>query len=156
MHPLSGFSAVGSAHVWGARGRWFESSNPDRKKKHPINRLDAFLFFCVLPQTSYITIGPCPIHDVVVMAVRKAVRAATTTFTATSITRFVFIIPHFLIFSIPQFKELPSRANSLVLIRRVIVATATTIRGIRGIRVRATTILRGSAILIILHVPIVS
>ena len=25
----SGFSAVGSAHVWGARGRWFESSNPD-------------------------------------------------------------------------------------------------------------------------------
>ena len=26
---LSGFSAVGSAHVWGARGRWFESSNPD-------------------------------------------------------------------------------------------------------------------------------
>ena len=29
----SGFSAVGSAHVWGARGRWFESSNPDRTKK---------------------------------------------------------------------------------------------------------------------------
>ena len=28
----SGFSAVGSAHVWGARGRWFESSNPDRKR----------------------------------------------------------------------------------------------------------------------------
>ena len=28
----SGFSAVGSAHVWGARGRWFESSNPDQKK----------------------------------------------------------------------------------------------------------------------------
>ena len=27
----SGFSAVGSAHVWGARGRWFESSNPDQK-----------------------------------------------------------------------------------------------------------------------------
>ena len=26
----SGFSAVGSAHVWGARGRWFESSNPDQ------------------------------------------------------------------------------------------------------------------------------
>lgn len=24
-----GFGAVGSAHVWGARGRWFESSNPD-------------------------------------------------------------------------------------------------------------------------------
>ena len=36
LHPLtskrSGFSAVGSAHVWGARGRWFESSNPDQKK----------------------------------------------------------------------------------------------------------------------------
>ena len=29
---VSGFSAVGSAHVWGARGRWFESSNPDNKK----------------------------------------------------------------------------------------------------------------------------
>ena len=29
----SGFSAVGSAHVWGARGRWFESSNPDQKKR---------------------------------------------------------------------------------------------------------------------------
>ena len=28
----SGFSAVGSAHVWGARGRWFESSNPDQKQ----------------------------------------------------------------------------------------------------------------------------
>ena len=28
----SGFSAVGSAHVWGARGRWFESSNPDNKQ----------------------------------------------------------------------------------------------------------------------------
>ena len=28
----SGFSAVGSAHVWGARGRWFESSNPDERK----------------------------------------------------------------------------------------------------------------------------
>jgi len=50
----------------------------------------------------YIGIGPWPIHEVVVMAVRKAVRAATTTFTATSITRFVFIIPHFLVFSIPQ------------------------------------------------------
>ena len=31
-HKGSGFSAVGSAHVWGARGRWFESSNPDQKK----------------------------------------------------------------------------------------------------------------------------
>ena len=39
-------------------------------------------------------IGPCPIHEVVVMAVRKAVRAATITFTATSTIRFVFITPH--------------------------------------------------------------
>ena len=31
-HVWSGFSAVGSAHVWGARGRWFESSNPDQTK----------------------------------------------------------------------------------------------------------------------------
>ena len=29
---VSGFSAVGSAHVWGARGRWFESSNPDQNR----------------------------------------------------------------------------------------------------------------------------
>lgn len=29
----SGFGAVGSAHVWGARGRWFESSNPDFAEK---------------------------------------------------------------------------------------------------------------------------
>ncbi len=29
LKKCSGFSAVGSAHVWGARGRWFESSNPD-------------------------------------------------------------------------------------------------------------------------------
>ena len=37
LHSLkrqcSGFSAVGSAHVWGARGRWFESSNPDIIKR---------------------------------------------------------------------------------------------------------------------------
>ena len=32
QNNCSGFSAVGSAHVWGARGRWFESSNPDRKE----------------------------------------------------------------------------------------------------------------------------
>ena len=37
----SGFSAVGSAHVWGARGRWFESSNPDRKGE---NRKVSHLF----------------------------------------------------------------------------------------------------------------
>ena len=45
-----------------------------------------------LPLPSYIGIGPCPIQLVVVMAVRKAVRAATITFTATSTIRFVFIL----------------------------------------------------------------
>ena len=33
MLQVSGFSAVGSAHVWGARGRWFESSNPDKRSE---------------------------------------------------------------------------------------------------------------------------
>jgi hypothetical protein len=33
----SGFGAVGSAHVWGARGRWFESSNPDLIKKRAVS-----------------------------------------------------------------------------------------------------------------------
>ena len=47
-----------------------------------------------LPLPSYIGIGPCPIQLVVVMAVRKAVRAATITFTATSTIRFVFITPY--------------------------------------------------------------
>ena len=28
----SGCSAVGSAHVWGARGRQFESGHPDKNK----------------------------------------------------------------------------------------------------------------------------
>ena len=41
----SGFSAVGSAHVWGARGRWFESSNPDRSEGVENKRVSApFLF----------------------------------------------------------------------------------------------------------------
>ena len=35
--------------------------------------------------------GPCPIQLVVVTAVRKAVSAATITFTTTSINRFFFI-----------------------------------------------------------------
>ena len=35
--------------------------------------------------------GPCPMQLVVVMAVKKAVRAATKTFTATSIRPFFFI-----------------------------------------------------------------
>ena len=36
MKQGSGFSAVGSAHVWGARGRWFESSNPDKRYSKPL------------------------------------------------------------------------------------------------------------------------
>ena len=48
----SGFSAVGSAHVWGARGRWFESSNPDQARKtenQMIPSLVLFLYaFCVV------------------------------------------------------------------------------------------------------------
>ena len=40
----SGFSAVGSAHVWGARGRWFESSNPDQIEKE-LDFPTPFLFF---------------------------------------------------------------------------------------------------------------
>ena len=41
----SGFSAVGSAHVWGARGRWFESSNPDLGgKKLIFSNLPPFLY----------------------------------------------------------------------------------------------------------------
>ena len=46
----SGFSAVGSAHVWGARGRWFESSNPDEKKKLKINRLQLLSLFLKVTQ----------------------------------------------------------------------------------------------------------
>ncbi len=32
--PLTGSGAVGSARVWGARGRWFESSLPDKSKNN--------------------------------------------------------------------------------------------------------------------------
>ncbi len=41
---------------------------------------------------SYIVIGPYPAHDVVVIAVRNAVSAATMTFTATSTILFFFIL----------------------------------------------------------------
>ena len=37
------------------------------------------------------TIGPWPMHEVVLMAVRKAVSAATITFTANSMIRCFFI-----------------------------------------------------------------
>ncbi len=40
----SGFGAVGSAHVWGARGRWFESSNPDFVKEKADNHWGVSLF----------------------------------------------------------------------------------------------------------------
>ena len=68
----SGFSAVGSAHVWGARGRWFESSNPDQNKKGPRN---ANLFFVHF----YFQNGPWPMHEVVPRAVNAAVRIDTMT-----------------------------------------------------------------------------
>ena len=41
--------------------------------------------------TVQMTIGPWPKHDVVLMAVRKAVSAATITFTANSMMRCFFI-----------------------------------------------------------------
>ena len=43
----SGFSAVGSAHVWGARGRWFESSNPDKSEGVGTKKVSAL--FLILP-----------------------------------------------------------------------------------------------------------
>ena len=42
--------------------------------------------------TVQMTIGPWPKHDVVLMAVRKAVSAATRTFTANSMMRCFFIV----------------------------------------------------------------
>ena len=54
-------------------------------------------FSYILPLPSYIGIGPCPKQLVVVTAVRKAVSAATTIFTAISISRFFFIISHCLL-----------------------------------------------------------
>ena len=50
-HKGSGFSAVGSAHVWGARGRWFESSNPDKKERFlPLFFVFSFLFCIFAPK----------------------------------------------------------------------------------------------------------
>ena len=46
----SGFSAVGSAHVWGARGRWFESSNPDMKIGSDYTVASYFLFLILYMQ----------------------------------------------------------------------------------------------------------
>ena len=51
----SGFSAVGSAHVWGARGRWFESSNPDQTKVQVADSQWLGLF-CFPEQTNNIRI----------------------------------------------------------------------------------------------------
>ena len=50
------------------------------------------LLFCVNPCQSVAQNGPYPMQLVVVMAVRKAVRAATTTFTAISMKRFFIIV----------------------------------------------------------------
>ncbi len=80
-----------------------------------------------LPLPSYIGIGPCPIQLVVVMAVRKAVRAATIIFTATSTIRFVFISYILLL-------------TSYIFHRLVLPQVATT-----GVAV--TTLVLGSAIL---------
>lgn len=46
----AGFGAVGSAHVWGARGRKFESCHPDlRKSIGSLTVVDAFsLYACAL------------------------------------------------------------------------------------------------------------
>ena len=41
----SGFSAVGSALRSGRRGRWFESSNPDCKRKKVTILFSAFIFY---------------------------------------------------------------------------------------------------------------
>jgi hypothetical protein len=59
----------------------------------PLAKPDSYF----LPLTSYLSPltcqnGPRPMQLVVVMAVRKAVRAATTTFTATSMKRFFMIL----------------------------------------------------------------
>ena len=48
------------------------------------------------------TIGPWPRHDVVLMAVRKAVSAATITFTANSMIRCFFI--RFSFFSVVRWR----------------------------------------------------
>ncbi len=45
-HKGTGCSAVGSAHVWGARGRKFESCHPDLiKSTESLTILGAFSFF---------------------------------------------------------------------------------------------------------------
>ena len=71
-------------------------------------------------------IGPCPKHDVVVTAVRKAVSAATTIFTAISISRFFFIISHFLILSFSHFLifSFSHLASGLILSASVVTAAA--------------------------------
>ena len=45
----------------------------------------------------YLPIGPMPMHDVVVMAVRNAVSAATTTFTSVSMILLLFMATSFLV-----------------------------------------------------------
>ena len=63
-------------------------------------------------------IGPRPMHDVVVSAVRKAVSAATIIFTASSISRFFVIIIHYPLSIIHPKKRRPEgRAFSLRSVR---------------------------------------
>ena len=44
----TGCSAVGSAHVWGARGRKFESCHPDLRKSRKLNNKQSALSFLYL------------------------------------------------------------------------------------------------------------
>ena len=77
---LSGFSAVGSAHVWGARGRWFESSNPDLQisLKRRIYPIFSMIFFCFYTITnSWITFILLYFHFN-----RQAVRTPFSTFSS--------------------------------------------------------------------------
>ena len=58
MHTGSGLSAVGSAHVWGARGRWFESSSPDQRKRLKTTTVfSLFLPLCCLPFRSRLLVA---------------------------------------------------------------------------------------------------
>ena len=52
--------------------------------------------------TVQMTIGPWPKHEVVLMAVRKAVSAATRTFTANSMMRCFFMV--FTFFSVVRWR----------------------------------------------------
>ena len=54
LHANSGCSAVGSAHVWGARGRQFESGHPDNSVKRKAN---GFPFFVWIESKKVVVLG---------------------------------------------------------------------------------------------------